>query len=77
MDNKNERIDFDRYVYKKLKGWVLIAGARTKFEFAIPNYQRIIRLTLSVSRDEKGVRVQIFDSDYSIKRTYYEQIYKF
>lgn len=77
MDNKNERLDFDRYVYKKLKGWVLIAGARTKFEFVIPNYQRIIRLTLIVSRDENGVRIQILDSDYSIKQKYYEKIYQF
>lgn len=72
MDTNNDRIYFDRYVYKTLKGWVSVGDERVKFEIAIPNFQRLLRLNLNINRVADKLELKLVDADYKIKKIFYE-----
>lgn len=72
VDTNHQRNYFDQYVYKTLKGWVSVGEERLKFSFDIPDFQRLLRLTLNISEWKGQLRVQVFDTDYEIKKKFYE-----
>lgn len=75
MDLNNKRNYFDRYVYKTLKGWVAVGDKRAKFEFEIPNFQRLLRLNLQVNvegeNEKQRVLLRVTDADFEAKQVYY------
>jgi hypothetical protein len=57
-----------------VKGWASLGTTRTKFEFPIPGFQRLLRLRIEMSESEEGLRVEVFDADYDAKVKYYDTI---
>lgn len=62
----------DCCVYKTLEGCVWLGEESQEFRFSIPNFQRLLRLTLRVSEWKGRPRIQILDADYSLKKQAYE-----
>lgn len=68
------RTEFDHFVYKRLRGWISYNNQRAEFAISIPNFQRLLRLTLRVDLVDGKLHVRLVDSDFAIKRAYYESL---
>jgi hypothetical protein len=54
-----------------LKGWVVVEGQKTRFSFRIPCFQRLLRVKLEISLEQKKLKVVAKDADYDLKKEYY------
>lgn len=72
VDNDNESNYFDHYIYKTLKVWVSIGEKKSSFKLDLPNFQRLLRLKLTVSEHEKGISLILEDTDYQAKQAFYK-----
>ena len=72
MDNEEEKPQFDKYVYKVLKGWVSLGAQKVNFSVKIPCYQRLLRLRVDILDNKGHPRVVITDVDFETKKLYYE-----
>jgi ABC-type oligopeptide transport system substrate-binding subunit len=76
VDLNNKRNYFDRLVYKTIKGWVSVGDQRVKFQFEIPNFQRLLRLNLQVDLVVSKLVVKVTDADFDAKKVYYTECVK-
>lgn len=59
-------------MYKAIRFYIQVDKHSFEGIIEIPNFQRLLRLTLSIKKDEKkGLYVTIEDSDYELKSSYY------
>jgi hypothetical protein len=73
VNTKESRTQFDQFVYKVVKGWVVVDDKKTRFSFRIPCFQRLLRVKLEISLEHNKLKVVAKDADYDLKKKYFTE----
>ncbi len=75
VNQRKNKSYFDNFVYKTIRFYIEADGRSVEGRFEIPNFQRLLRLTINITSDEKGLHASFEDTDYESKNAYYSVAY--